>query len=137
MRVILSVHCFHFHRLFQRHSILHISISTSHQTSILHLQKSFLAILKVWHISQHQVVPHWFFLVEKRKEMETLLLIMGMFVRKCNVEQVNIEWRELDENILFFMNLSSLSSSRILNVCFPSNLIWFGKFWIILFLVRR
>ena len=92
MRVILSVHCFHSHRLFQRHSILHISISTPHQTSILHLQKSFLAILKVWHISHHQVVPHWFFLVEKRKEMETLLLIMGMFVRKCNVEQVNIEW---------------------------------------------
>ena len=56
MRVILyKAQCFHLHRLFHLHIILHISVSTSHQTSILHIRKPPLAILQIWHISQHQV----------------------------------------------------------------------------------
>ena len=92
MTVILyKAHCFHLHRLFHCHSILHISVITSHQTSIIHLRKSTLAILKIWPNSQHQVVPQLFFLLETRKRIETLSLITGMFVRKYNVEELNIE----------------------------------------------
>ena len=62
MRIIFcKTHCFHLHRLSYCYSILHISVSISHQTSILRLWKSTLGILKIWHISQHQVVPQWFF----------------------------------------------------------------------------
>ena len=92
MKVTLyKAHCFHFHRLFNRHSIFQISVSTSLQTSTLHLRKSLLAILKIWYISQYQVAPQSFFSVGTRMEMETFSLIIGMFVRKDNVEEVNIK----------------------------------------------
>ena len=67
------------------------SVNTSHQTSIISLCKSPLAILKIWDISQHEVFPPWIFSAEIKMEMENLPLIIGMSVNNYNVEEVNIK----------------------------------------------
>ena len=46
---------------------------------------------KDWDISQHQAAPQWIFSAETKMEMETLSLIIGMFGKNYNVEEVNIE----------------------------------------------
>ena len=92
MRVIFyKAHCFHLHRLFHRRSILHISVSTSHETS--NTTSSEITPCDFKDLAHFTVsgCPLVIFLAETREEMETLSLIIGMFVRKYSVEEVNIE----------------------------------------------
>ena len=92
MRVILyTACCFHLQRLFHHHNILHISVSRSHKTLILHLQKSPLVILKIWHMSQHQVVPQWLFFSRGKEGNGNSLMNNPMFVREYDVEEKNIK----------------------------------------------
>ena len=88
----ISSVCYYFRfRLSPCHSILHIHVSTSHQTLIPYLLKSPLPILKMWYISQHQLICQLFVSADTRTEMETLSLIIGMFVIKYIVEEVDIK----------------------------------------------